>query len=176
MIFKIIFTVIPLVLLFSFSAKQEKNTLIVSVDGHIVHYFFPIDMEESNNYSIQIPRVEFTEFKEIHNQVWSNKITDMQITNNKEKNIETINNMLKLANTEFNKKNYSESLKIITDALMIDPYNFVLITMKGSVHYKLGDYSSAIKYWNESLAVNPLQPNIIRYIEKAKSKGKGKNK
>lgn len=164
--------IITLLLQFCFSAKLENNTLVVSVDGHMIHYFFPIDMEESNNYIVQIPRSEFTDFKEMHNQVWSNKMGDMQLDTNKEKILEKVDQLINLANTQYNEKLYAKALESISDALIMDPMNFILLTMKGSALYKLGEYPSAITYWNKSLTINPLQPDILRFIQKAKDKQK----
>lgn len=173
MIFKYILLIIFQLL---FTVKEENNSLIVGVDGHLVHYFLPIDMEDASNYTILIPRKEFTDYKDIHNQVWSNKIHDFNPVIMKDKILEDLEKKIKLANKEYNKKNYALTLVILNDAEIIDPFNFQIKKMKGSIYYKLGDYPAALKYWNESLVINPLQPEIDRFIYKATKKAKNKQK
>lgn len=89
------------------------------------------------------------------------------------KNLDILKNMaidgyLKKANDAYNLKNYKKALHYAELAHQLDPKNYRIKAMIGSLHYRLGNDKLAKKYWTDSLKFNSNQPNIKLYLRKIK--------
>ena len=73
---------------------------------------------------------------------------------------------LNKANDAYNSKNYKKALHYSEMADQLDPKNYRIKAMIGSLYYRLGNEQLAKKYWTESLKFNPNQPNIKLYMRK----------
>lgn len=63
---------------------------------------------------------------------------------------------------QYNKKEYKKILKIAKQnfekALKLEPENDAFINNVGEINYRLGNYEKAIKYYDEAIFINPIDP------------------
>lgn len=72
------------------------------------------------------------------------------------------------ANEAFFKGDLQKAWSMIDEAEKLDPENYRIKSMKGSLLYRTGSKDLAIPLWEQSLAINPDQPEIRRILEKSK--------
>ncbi|SMF00046.1 hypothetical protein [Pseudobacteriovorax antillogorgiicola] len=73
------------------------------------------------------------------------------------------------AKSDYSKRNFEKSLKQVDEALDIDPWNFELFNMKGSIMYMMGSPELALKYWQKSILINENQEKLKSTIAKVES-------
>ena len=76
------------------------------------------------------------------------------------------------ANQAYFKGDIAKTWELVEQAEKLDPTFYRVITMKGSLLYKIGSTELAVEVWMESLAQNPDQPEIINVIQGIKNKTK----
>ncbi len=72
------------------------------------------------------------------------------------------------ANEAFFKGDLQRAWALIDEAEKLDPENYRIKSMKGSLLYRTGSKDLAIPLWEQSLATNPDQPEIRKILEKSK--------
>lgn len=76
------------------------------------------------------------------------------------------------ANAAFFKGDIETAWNNIDEAEKLEPNNVRIKNMKGSILYKVGSKELAIPVWEQSLAINPDQPEIRQMLEKSKEEQK----
>lgn len=69
------------------------------------------------------------------------------------------------ANQAFFKGEFQKVWDLIDKAENLDPEFYRIKSMKGSLLYRIGSKDLAISLWQESLKVNPDQPDIIEMLQ-----------
>ncbi len=76
----------------------------------------------------------------------------------------------------FANEQYEEARATADEALAADPGNANLLGSAGYVQYKLGEYNSAIDYYNRALEVNPdFERNTVEFAKDLERAGKGQS-
>ncbi len=70
------------------------------------------------------------------------------------------------ANEAFFKGDLQKTWSLIDEAEKLDPGNYRIMSMKGSLLYRIGSKDLAVPLWEQSLAINPDQPEIRQILEK----------
>lgn len=63
-----------------------------------------------------------------------------------------------------------KSWELVARAEQLDPSFYRIKTMKGSLLYKIGSVDLALEVWQESLAQNPNQPEIVQTLQAIKNR------
>lgn len=74
------------------------------------------------------------------------------------------------AKSYFQKGNTGKAWELVNKAEEVDPIDYRVTGMKGSLFYVAGKYLKAIEYWKRSLEVYNDQPDILHYIKKVEEK------
>ncbi len=69
------------------------------------------------------------------------------------------------ANQAFFKGEFQKVWDLIDQAENLDPEFYRIKSMKGSLLYRIGSKDLAVSLWQESLKVNPDQPDIIELLQ-----------
>lgn len=154
---------------YAMECSEENDVLLVSAYGRIRNYNFSPVLFNNPNYRIKVPVEDFQD--KIDKKIWGNHHSSSDGENegfNAEENynFKKVNLLIQQAVRAFQNREYQTSLSMLNDAEEIDPKNFQVKSMKGSVFFKIGSTKSALKYWKDSIALNPHQPKIKRYLRK----------
>ena len=74
-----------------------------------------------------------------------------------------------IARAYFEREKYGEGLSLLEKALTYEPKNLVLLNMAGEASAYGGDNNRALKYFKESLGIDPDQENIKMKIRSLSS-------
>ena len=81
---------------------------------------------------------------------------------------EDIEELLRDIKVAYQNRNLPEAVKLNKRALEKAPNNYEAHKKMGSLNFHLKEYKLAVKSWEKSLALNPNQKDLVRYIEAAK--------
>ncbi len=74
-------------------------------------------------------------------------------------NLESINILIALGKSQFEKGNFNDALSYFEQAILLDQKNPDLWNLKGTVLRSLGRYNEAIDCFNKSLEIDPRDKN-----------------
>ncbi|MBL6723256.1 MAG: hypothetical protein ISQ13_04500 [Candidatus Margulisbacteria bacterium] len=61
----------------------------------------------------------------------------------------------------YNNRDYSRSIRMLQDALTLDPKNMLILSRLGSVYYTYGLLDHAAYYWQQAVDINPNSPDLV---------------
>lgn len=76
-----------------------------------------------------------------------------------------VNEIMNRAREHFAAGSFNKAWKLLKKAEKADSENAVLKTMQGSLQLQIGNEAAAIKYYRESLKINPNQPSVVKQIK-----------
>ena len=132
----------------------NDGNIVLEEDGKITQYIAPKRLLDNGRFQIRInrPKAEvITDPQEVAASTLSDRIEARKIMHD--------------ANQAYFKGEIAKTWELVAQAEKLDPNFYRVITMKGSLLYKIGSTELAVEVWMESLAQNPNQPEIAKLIE-----------
>jgi predicted Zn-dependent protease len=72
---------------------------------------------------------------------------------------------LREANQLYFKGQFQKCLQTLQEIEALSPNDYQIKTMMGSVYFKLNDQMKAKEYWQNSLKLNPAQPELVEKLK-----------
>ena len=71
------------------------------------------------------------------------------------------------------KGDYNGALRQVNLVLLVRPEHVQTLTMKGSIYYAMGNYRLANDQWEQVLAVDPSNREVVDFVEFIKNREAG---
>lgn len=133
----------------------NNGTLVLVEDGKVTRFIAPKAFAESGRFQIKIPRPAAAPVAAAPAASAERPLADR---------IEA-RRIMNEANQAFFNGETAKTWELVAKAEALDPSFFRIKTMKGSLLYKIGSVDLAREIWQESLAQNPEQPEIVEKLK-----------
>ncbi len=133
----------------------NQGDLVLEEDGKVTKFIAPQKLMDHGRFEIKINRPKVEENEATPVEVAAASLADR---------IEA-RRIMHDANQAYFKGEIAKTWELVAQAEKLDPTYYRVITMKGSLLYKIGSTKLAVEVWMESLAQNPNQPEIAKLIE-----------
>jgi hypothetical protein len=133
----------------------NNGNLVLEENGKVTQFIIPKKLLDNGRYQIRVkrPAVEKNQPpKETLATTLSDRIEARRIMHD--------------ANQAYYKGEIAKTWDLVAKAEKLDPKFYRVITMKGSLLYKIGSEELAAEVWQKSLQQNPDQPEIAKLIDK----------
>ena len=133
----------------------NNGSLVLEENGEVTQFIVPKKLLDNGRYEIRVDRAVAEQTKSSKENIattLSDRIEARRIMHD--------------ANQAYYKGEIAKTWDLVARAEKLDPKFYRVITMKGSLLYKIGSTELAAEVWQKSLEQNPNQPEIANLIEK----------
>lgn len=136
----------------------NNGSVVLMENDTITKFITPKELLENGRFEIRIKRPKPVEVvaEELPAPTLSERIEARRIMHD--------------ANQAYFAGDIQKSWELVAKAEELDPTFYRIKTMKGSLLYKIGSVDLAQEVWQESLAQNPNQPEIVQTLQAIKSR------
>lgn len=131
---------------------ENYGDLVLVEKNKVTKFITPKDIHANGSYVVRIKKIDDA----------NNSIDEK--TASQEEKIEARRIMFQ-ANQEFFNGNLDKAWDLIEQAEKLDKDFYRIKSMKGSLLYRIGSKDLAVAMWQESLALNPAQPEIVKLLQ-----------
>ncbi|MBP9707194.1 MAG: hypothetical protein KBD78_06080 [Oligoflexales bacterium] len=131
---------------------ENYGDLVLVEKNKVTKFITPKDIHANGSYVVRIKKIDDA----------NNSIDEK--TASQEEKIEARRIMFQ-ANQEFFNGNLDKAWDLIEQAEKLDKDFYRIKSMKGSLLYRIGSKDLAVAMWQESLALNPAQPEIVKMLQ-----------